>query len=80
MRFVSLPHFVGVVGLCIFPCVMSSAQDLDLDIPGLEEEAASPAPSAEASTGTVAEGETTLLTMIKQGGWAMWPLGAFPSG
>ncbi len=54
------------------------AQELDLNIPGLEEETAPAAPSSASSgDGGVSSGEVNLLDMIKAGGWSMWVLGAF---
>lgn len=57
------------------------AQDLDLGIPGLEEESA-PKPAASSSTapGSVSSGSVNLLDMIKAGGWSMWVLGTFSLG
>lgn len=63
-----------VVSLLLGPNLQ--AQDLDLNIPGLEEEIAPPSSSPSSSAGA-STGEVNLLDMIKAGGWSMWVLGAF---
>lgn len=60
---------------------LAFAQDLDLGIPGLEEETTPTIPQQESdSSGGVSSGSVNLLDMIKAGGWSMWILGAFSLG
>ena len=60
---------------------LAIAQDLDLGIPGLEEETTPTIPQQESdSSGGVSSGSVNLLDMIKAGGWSMWILGAFSLG
>jgi len=80
------PSFLFVVSSLTIALVLTlipagAQDDLDLDIPGLEEESA-PADESESSesAGGASEGPVDLLDMIKAGGWAMWVLGAFSLG
>lgn len=67
--------------LAVFGMDVAISQDLDLGIPGLEEETTPTIPQAEsASSGGVSSGSVNLLDMIKAGGWSMWILGAFSLG
>lgn len=67
---------VMILGLGAFSGSGLLAQEVDLGIPGLEEET-KPPPAAAAGPGAATASEQNLLDMILQGGWAMFPLAAF---
>lgn len=72
---------LAVWGMLIPPAF---SQD-DFSVPGLDKPAPAAAPAAPGNAGAagdkpvagaVEEGPKSLLDMIREGGWAMWPLGA----
>lgn len=62
--------------LLALPLAVFAQEDLDLDLPGLPADLPATPPAA-VETREVFVEEITFLGLVRSGGWAMWPLGAF---